>query len=125
MRTGHAETVPANKSQDRRLIIFATTSERSVLAQLGLIERFDAEIAVPNVMTQGELANVLKESGEFSDEGLRRAIEEIQDITGSQQIGVGIRKILTGIETAKQDRDMVGRFARVMSDAIAANRGLR
>lgn len=107
------------------MIIFATTSERSVLAQLGLIERFDAEIAVPNVMTQGELANVLKESGEFSDEGLRRAIEEIQDITGSQQIGVGIRKILTGIETAKQDRDMVGRFARVMSDAIAANRGLR
>jgi len=104
-------------------LIFATTTERSVLTQLDLFSRFDAEIAVPNVNTQAELANVLRESGAFSDEDQKRAISEIEEITGSQDIGVGIKKILTGIETAKQDQDVPGRFARVMSRAIAANRG--
>lgn len=110
--------------KDRRLLIFATTTERSVLTQLDLFSRFDAEIAVPNVNSQSELANVLRESGAFSDNDQRRAIGEIQEITGSTDIGVGIKKILTGIETAKQDQDVPGRFARVMSRAIAANRGL-
>lgn len=104
-------------------MIFATTTERSVLTQLDLFSRFDAEIAVPNVNTQAELANVLRESGAFSDDDQKRAISEIEEITGSQDIGVGIKKILTGIETAKQDQDVPGRFARVMSRAIAANRG--
>ncbi|KAH8634564.1 Vesicular-fusion protein [Alternaria alternata] len=53
----------------------------------------------------------------------KRAISEIQEMTGNTEIGVGIKKILTGIETAKQDQDVPGRFARVMSRAIAANRG--
>ncbi|KAJ4355000.1 transport between ER and Golgi ATPase protein [Ascochyta clinopodiicola] len=108
--------------KDRRLLIFATTTERSVLTQLDLFSRFDAEIAVPNVNTQAELAHVLQESGAFSDRDQQRAISEIQEITGSTEIGVGIKKILTGIETAKQDQDVPGRFARVMSRAIAANR---
>jgi vesicle-fusing ATPase len=79
---------------------------------------------VPNVNTQAELAHILQHSGAFSDRDQQRAIAEIQEITGSAEIGVGIKKILTGIETAKQDQDMPGRFARVMSRAIAANRSL-
>lgn len=106
------------------MLIFATTTERSVLTQLDLFSRFDAEIAVPNVNTQAELAHILRESGAFSDRDQHRAISEIQEITGSTEVGVGIKKILTGIETAKQDQDVPGRFARVMSRAIAANRGL-
>ncbi|KAF2477963.1 AAA-domain-containing protein [Lindgomyces ingoldianus] len=108
--------------KDRRLLIFATTTERSVLTQLDLFSRFDAEIAVPNVNTQAELAHILQHSGAFSDQDQQRAIGEIQEITGSAEVGVGIKKILTGIETAKQDQDMPGRFARVMSRGIAANR---
>ncbi|KAF2267410.1 vesicle-fusing ATPase [Lojkania enalia] len=108
--------------KDRKLLIFATTTARSVLTQLDLFSRFDAEIAVPNVNTQAELAKVLQYSQAFSDRDQDRAIREIQEITGSSEIGVGIKKILTGIETAKQDQDMPGRFARVMSRAIAANR---
>ncbi|CAO2654252.1 Nn.00g109850.m01.CDS01 [Neocucurbitaria sp. VM-36] len=111
--------------KDRRLLIFATTTERSVLSQLDLFSRFDAEIAVPNVNTQAELAHILRESGAFSDRDLQRAISEIQELAGgSAEVGVGIKKILTGIETAKQDSDVPGRFARVMSRAIAGNRGL-
>ena len=103
-------------------MIFATTTERSVLTQLDLFSRFDAEIAVPNINTQAELAHILQHSQAFSDRELQQAIGEIQEITGSAEVGVGIKKILTGIETAKQDQDMPGRFARVMSRAIAANR---
>jgi vesicle-fusing ATPase len=93
-----------------------------VLQQLDLFSRFDAEIAVPNVNTQAELAHVLQHSGAFSDQDQRRAIGEIQEITGSAEVGVGIKKILTAIQTAKEDQDVPGRFARVMSQAIATNR---
>ncbi|TKA71986.1 hypothetical protein B0A49_07370 [Cryomyces minteri] len=104
----------------RRLIIFATTTERSILQQLDLADRFDAEIAVPNVNTHQELSHILRQSGAFSDQDIARSMNEIQEITGSAEVGVGIKKILTGIETAKQDDDLPGRFARVMSQAIAA-----
>lgn len=92
-----------------------------MLTQLDLFSRFDAEIAVPNVNTQAELAHVLQESGAFSERDQQRAITEIHEITGSTNVGVGIKKLLTGIETAKQDQDVPGRFARVISRAIAAN----
>jgi vesicle-fusing ATPase len=91
------------------------------LTQLDLFSRFDAEIAVPNVNSQRELGHILQESNAFED--IDRALREIEESTGSKDIGVGIKKILTGIETAKQDQDVPGRFARVMSRAIAANRG--
>lgn len=102
------------------MLILCTTTERSVLQQLDLFNRFDAEIAVPNINTQQELAHILQKSGAFSDNDVQRTIGEIQEVTGNQEIGVGIKKILTGIETAKQDEDMPGRFARVMASAIAA-----
>ena len=93
-----------------------------MLTQLDLFSRFDADIAVPNVNTQSELAQVLQKSGAFSDRDQQRAIGEIQEITGSTDVGVGVKKILTAIETAKEDQDVPGRFARVMSSAISANR---
>ena len=103
------------------MLVFATTTERSVLTQLDLFSRFDAEIAVPNVNTAGELENVLVSSPAFSEPRDRKqALKEIMEITGSEEIGVGIKKILTGIETAQQDQDMPGRFARVIAQAIAA-----
>jgi len=91
-----------------------------VLTQLDLFSRFDAEIAVPNVNTKDELNNILEHSKAFSDKGRADTIKEIEQITGNEEIGVGIKKILTGIETALQDQDMPGRFARVIAQAIAA-----
>ena len=92
-----------------------------MLTQLDLFSRFDAEIAVPNVNTAGELENVLVSSPAFSElRDRKQALKEIMEITGSEEIGVGIKKILTGIETAQQDQDMPGRFARVIAQAIAA-----
>ena len=101
----------------RRLLILATTTERSVLQQLDLFTSFDSDIAVPNVGSHEELAHIIRQSGAFEDP--QRAISELRSLTRSDNVGVGIKKILLGIETAKQDRDMVGRFANVIARAVA------
>jgi vesicle-fusing ATPase len=77
---------------------------------------------VPNVNAQNELAHILQKSGAFGDQDLQRAIGEIQEMTGSTEIGVGIKEVLTAIKTAKQDQDLPGRFASVISRKISANK---
>lgn len=105
--------------KNRPLLIFATTSERTVLQQLQL--DFDEEIAVPNVNSQQELAFIMQQSGKFSEQEIQRSIGLIEETTGSRRIGVGVRRVLLGIQTAAQvqDRDPAGRFAEAMSSAIA------
>ncbi|KAL7267671.1 transport between ER and Golgi ATPase protein [Rhizina undulata] len=103
----------------RRLLIIATTTERSVLGQMDLINSFDAEIAVPNVSNVQELAYILKETNAFGPAEQERALRELQESTRSKELNVGIKKILMGVETARQDEDMAGRFANVMSRAVA------
>lgn len=99
----------------RRLLILATTGERSVLQQLDVFTSFDADIAVPNVKSHAELAFIMEKSGVFSNP--QRAIQELSDMTRSDSVDVGIKKILLGIETAKQDRDREGRFAQTVARA--------
>ena len=103
----------------RPLLIIATTSERTVLQQLQL--HFKSQIAVPNVQTQQELAHIMKESGAFGDSDIQRVMGEIEQTTGSREIGVGVQQVLLGIQTAMQDEDRTGRFAEVMCEAIADN----
>lgn len=101
----------------RRLLVLGTTGERSVLQQLDLFTVFDSDIAVPNVSGYGELKHIVEQSRVFADPD--RAIGEIREMTGSESVGVGIKKILLGIETAKQDPDREGRFASVIGRAVA------
>ncbi|KAL8712589.1 MAG: hypothetical protein Q9220_003120 [cf. Caloplaca sp. 1 TL-2023] len=103
--------------EGRRLLILATTGERSVLQQLDLFAAFDSDIAVPNVGNYQELANIMHESGAFANPG--RAIDELKQLSKGDLVNVGIKKILLGIETAKQDSDMEGRFANVVARARA------
>lgn len=101
----------------RRLLVLATTGERSVMQQLDLFTAFDSDIAVPNVSGHAELSHILEHSGVFRDPA--RAINEFRELTRSDSVGVGIKKILLGIETAKQDQDREGRFASVIARAVA------
>ena len=103
----------------RRLLILATTTEHSVMQQLDLFTSFDSDIAVPNVGTYEELAHILKQSRAFDSTKTQQAISELRAQTRSDHVGVGIKKILLGIETAKQDGDMAGRFANVIARAVA------
>ncbi|KAK5169037.1 transport between ER and Golgi ATPase protein [Saxophila tyrrhenica] len=101
----------------RPLLILATTSERTVMNQLQLV--FKAQIAVPNVRTQQELAHIMQESGAFDQEGISRAIGDIENTLESREIGVGVAQVLLSIQTAMQDQDRAGRFAEVMCEAVA------
>lgn len=101
----------------RPLLILATTSERTVLQQLQL--NFKAQIAVPNVRTQQELAHIMQETGVFEGNDVQRVVGEIEQETGGKEIGVGVSQILLGIQTAMQDKDRAGRFVEVMCEAIA------
>lgn len=103
----------------RRLLIIATTTERSVLSQMGLLTSFDADIAVPNVANHRELAHILRELRAFPEEDQQRAVRELVDGTGTRELNVGVKKILMGVETARQDEDMAGRFADVMTRAVS------
>ena len=101
----------------RRLLVIATTAERSVLQQLDLFTSFDSDIAVPNVDSYTELSYILRRSNAAIDP--EKAANEIRQITSSDKVGVGIKKILLGIETAKQDEDTAARFANVIARAMA------
>ena len=50
------------------------------------------------------------------------ALDGIGGIADDGTIGVGVKKVLLGIETAKQDVDKVGRFVRVVNRAIEEER---
>ena len=108
-----------NPPKGRRLLILATTTERSTLQQLDVFSHFNADIPVPNLNKYDELAYVMRESKAFSAQDVQRAISEIRDITRRDELGVGIKKILLAIETARQDSDMAARFAGVISRAVA------
>lgn len=101
----------------RRLLVLVTTSERSVLQQLDLFTAFDSDIAISNVNYSHELSYILKQSGVFQEPD--RAIRKLEEMTGSENVKVGIKKVLLGIETAKQDLDREERFAHVMARAVA------
>ncbi|KAI9807737.1 MAG: transport between ER and Golgi ATPase protein [Phylliscum demangeonii] len=121
----------------RRLLILATSSHRSILAQLDMSTAtcFDADIAVPTVRTATDLAHIMRASGAFAarPDDIPRALDQLADLTrsaygheadgsGGAEVGVGVKKILLAIETARQDEDMPGRFASVMARAVAEGR---
>lgn len=103
----------------RRLLILATSTDRSVLQQLEIFRHFSRDISVPTVESYDELALVMRESKKFSGDDARYAIQEIQQITGSQEVRVGVKKVLEAIETAQQDESMASGFANAISSAIA------
>lgn len=102
----------------RKLLIIATTTERSVLRSLDLQNSFDAEIGVPNVANLDELNHILKETKAFSDGDRHTALRGIESQSTSRDLGVGIKRVLMAVETARQDNDVADRFAEIMLRAI-------
>jgi vesicle-fusing ATPase len=107
--------------KNRRRLILATTSERTVLQQLNLLQYFTGQVAVPNVNTQEELLAVLRERGPrlTDQQSVQRILDELKDSTGGDHIGVGIKNVITAINRSTDSDDPPGRFAEIMTDAIA------
>ncbi|OLL23623.1 Vesicular-fusion protein sec18 [Neolecta irregularis DAH-3] len=102
-----------------RLLIIATTTERSVLAQMDLLLSFDYKIGVPNIMNTQELSNLLKGLQAFSDTDRHHILGELESVTLGDRINVGVKRVLNFVEAARQDTDIPGRFVEMMADAVA------
>lgn len=103
----------------RRLLVLATTTSRAVLKQLDMYNSFNSDIKIPNVTTRDELGYLLEQSGAFDDGQIAHVLDGIGSITAPMEvISVGVKKVLLGIETAKQDPDRVGRLVNAINRAI-------
>ncbi|KAG9234481.1 vesicular-fusion protein-like protein sec18 [Amylocarpus encephaloides] len=107
----------------RRLLVIGTTSQRSIMSQLDLKQVFNRELAIPNIKDHQELGAALKASRVFDkDSDLTSSLNELRGITGTDEVGVGIKNVLTTVGQAKRDRDnFAGTFADMMAQQMAAS----
>jgi vesicle-fusing ATPase len=93
------------------------------MRQLDLQPIFNYELAVPSINTHAELAAVLREVRALDSEAdLAATLAELRDTTGSDEVGVGIKKVLLGVEKARENVDDVpSRLAEIIAQQIAAN----
>jgi vesicle-fusing ATPase len=108
----------------RRLLILATTAERSVMQQLDIQRSFKQEIAVPNINTYEELGAVLREINAFEDPSqISGALNELRQITRSDQLGIGIKTVLLSIDQAQlEGGDVPLRSAEILAQQVARAR---
>ncbi|KAF1356135.1 vesicle-fusing ATPase [Delphinella strobiligena] len=104
----------------RPLLIIVTTSSRSVLQQLEL--NFNAKIAVPSVQTVSQLGTIMKESGIFSGAEASASLAQMQSTLSGDTLNVGVKDVLTAMQTAKQDQDVAARFVDMMTEMWSDNR---
>lgn len=85
----------------RRLMLIATTSERELIEELGLVNSFSKVIHVPSVSRGPEVMNVLTELDCFSKKDTDFLKKELENKT----LTIGIKNILDIIELSKQATD--------------------
>ncbi|KAJ7741033.1 vesicular-fusion protein SEC18 [Mycena metata] len=101
--------------KDRRLLVIATTSNRPILTDLGFAE-FNAVMRVPPITSLSALEYVIQEVDLFPHEEDRRdAVRMLRDAgfdkktrdDPSSRLQIGIKKLLSIIEMARQEPDAV------------------
>jgi vesicle-fusing ATPase len=90
---------------------------------MDVINAFDAEIPVPTVPNLKDLSEILKSVNAFDDQTRHDVINELETLTQSQDVKVGIKKILSILETSRQDEDVGRRFVDLMANSIAESIG--
>lgn len=85
---------------------------------------FNREIAVPNVNTSGELATILREVKAFeNDADLAQALNELQEATGTDEVGLGIKSVLLAVAEARRSGQQApAAFADIVRQQIIALR---
>jgi vesicle-fusing ATPase len=96
-------------------LIITTSSLRPVLTEIGLSEVFDSELRVPPIADLQSLEYVLRQVELFSsDEELEYALQMLSDAgfadqseRTSSRLHIGIKKLLSVIEMARQEPDNI------------------
>lgn len=102
--------------QDRRLLIITTTSNYHVLKQMDILSCFDSELSAPLIKNLDEFNNVLIDTDFLNDPERVFVINELAR-HGVIEFDVGIKRLLTNIETARHDEDPVNEIIRLMQQA--------
>ena len=107
--------------KNRRLLIIATTSERTILRQMNFMNSFDGEIGVPTVPGLFELDEILKSVNVFDNQTRKSIVQELENMNPTGEVKVGIKRILSILETSLQDEDAAGRFVSLLVEGIGAS----
>ncbi|KAK3387541.1 P-loop containing nucleoside triphosphate hydrolase protein [Podospora didyma] len=106
-----------------RLLILATTSQRSVMEQLDITTAFDRQIPVPAVQDLRELGAILEKTGAFpTPADVNEALNAVRSYSNSDTVGVGIKTILTTAETSKLSAEPSEWFAEQIAQQITRYR---
>lgn len=98
--------------QGKRMLVIATTSKREVLSQLDILDSFSTDQPVPAIQSVNELNRLLELEGSFDPQRRERAMGIISEsLRGNAGIGVGVKRVLDKLDTAKQEEDAPGWFA--------------
>ncbi|OAA46316.1 vesicle fusion factor NSFI [Metarhizium rileyi] len=107
--------------RNHRLLIFVTTSKSSVLKMLEIDTDFAKKVAVPAIADLQELSVVLEKSGVFNSGDINQVINVVQQRTGSERIGIGIKTIQDLILEAKageSETQVLETFSELLLDNI-------
>jgi len=102
----YCKTVPP---KGKKLLIIGTTSQPSILKELDMNDVFTAELKVPNIKTEHELINVLKDLDFLNELQIKKVIDTL-----GNNIDIGIKKLLLIAEMAKQG-DPANAFERFVN----------
>ncbi|KAF1768202.1 hypothetical protein GCK72_000014 [Caenorhabditis remanei] len=92
----------AHPPPGHRLLVIATSSDRSFLRDMGLMDVFGAVIDIPKLSTADQMMNVIQESNIYTDDQLPQIEHKLRQLVEGRKFGVGIKHLLELIESARQ-----------------------
>ncbi|MBW0529396.1 hypothetical protein O181_069111 [Austropuccinia psidii MF-1] len=94
--------------KDKRLLVLATSSSRTMLQDMGMSDTFAADIRVPPIDTLKSLEIVINAVELFPDRHAYQRAMQLLEQAGFRQEGrlaVGVKKLLNIAEMCRQDKD--------------------
>ncbi|KAJ9118952.1 hypothetical protein QFC24_005918 [Naganishia onofrii] len=101
----------------RRLLVLATTSNRPMLDQMEMADTFDADINVPAINDLESVENIIRDVELFDDDqGVQHAMNLLRQagLGGEGKLNIGVKKLLSMTEMARQDPDPAEKLAGSM-----------
>lgn len=99
-----------------KLLILATTSQRSVLEQMELIDSFNTSAYVSTICTTDSINIVLEKMGTFTKDETAQLSQRIKNAEIDNKISIGIKKFIYMSEMASQDEDKVDKLFNTLLD---------
>ncbi|WVO15682.1 hypothetical protein L204_103343 [Cryptococcus depauperatus] len=101
--------------KDRRLLVLATISNRSILSDMDILSAFDTDIPISPITSVKHVERCLREVQLFNTpEEMQRVINMLKDVKfgeeGRGDLVVGVKKLLNMAEMARQDPDPASKF---------------